>query len=203
MCFHKAETSSRSSRPSGRRGKAEPPKCLMGGWWSESGGIIAARPPTQPSVRLGAEVYLFINFFQDERFVSPKTCTRGHVGRAVASPSQQRTCLPCVAGAAKRASTYPSPRVSQGRGTFFHLVVQRQSLTCHVATLHLALLAQEGLLKSHGKWVILWETCVSFEGGTSIQAGLQLFAASAGKVWKSPWGPKKVFQSNHTFIGLL
>lgn len=39
----------------------------------------------------------------------------------------------------ERASTYPSPRVSQGRGTFFHLVVQRQSLTYHVVTLHLAL----------------------------------------------------------------
>lgn len=37
MCFHKAETSSRSSRPSGRRGKAEPPTCLIGGWWSELG----------------------------------------------------------------------------------------------------------------------------------------------------------------------
>lgn len=137
MCFHKAETSSRSSRPSGRRGKAEPPKCLIGGLWSELGAVIAARPPPQPSVRLGAEVHLFI-FFQDERFVS-KTYTRGHVGRAVASPSQQRTCLPCVAGAAKRASTYPSPRVSQRRETFFHLVVQRQSLTYHVITLHLAL----------------------------------------------------------------
>lgn len=64
-------------------------------------------------------------------------------------------------------------------------------------------LAQEGSLKSHGKWVILWETCVSFEGSTSIRAGLQWFTASAGMVWKSPWGPGKVFQSNHTFIGLL
>lgn len=37
------------------------------------------------------------------------------------------------------ASTYPCPRVPQGRGAFIHLAVQRQRLTCHVAPLHPAL----------------------------------------------------------------